>query len=125
MRFSYLKSGNIPTALALVIILLVTGQVWVGTGCGRMAEPVRGSEVKLAKVDTAYVYEMNVMTYLEQFRRSRRARMTNFIGFTPDDILGAREQAIDAQIRKEIRRQPGVDILNSEITNLASRQVEE
>jgi tetratricopeptide (TPR) repeat protein len=88
-----------------------------------MTQPVRGSTVKVAKVDTEYIYEANVMQYLSQFRESRKSRFTNFIGFTPDDILGAREDAIETQIRKEIRRLPGVDIVNSEINELASEQV--
>lgn len=102
----------------LAVILLALA------GCG-LTEQVPGSAVKVAKVDTEYVYEANVARYLEDYRLSRRTRISTFIGFSPDEILIAREYAIDSEIRKEIKRMPGVEIDSRQIHALADRQAEE
>ncbi len=119
-QIRYLKRLVAVTAIMLPIALIGS------FGCsGHQNVPVRGSAVRVAKVDTEYVYEANVSEYVSTFRESRRNRISTFVGFTPDDILRAREEAIDSQIRKEIGRLPGVSILNSEVTELANEQVEE
>jgi hypothetical protein len=109
---------GIPLILTILILLL--------SGCsGTLNQQVEGAEVKLAKVDTEYVYEANVSEFVSNYRQMRRTRFTNFIGFTPDEILMQRELAIDNQIRKEIRRLPGVHITTAEKSELADQMVEE
>lgn len=93
-------------------------------GCG-ISQQVPGSTVKVAKVDTEYVYEANVTRYLQDYRLARRTRISTFIGFSPDEILIAREYAIDSEIRKEIKRMPGVEIDSRQVRALANEQTEE
>jgi tetratricopeptide (TPR) repeat protein len=98
--------------------------IWLIAGCGP-PQQVPGSAVKVAKVDTEYVYEANVARYLDDYRLARRTRISTFIGFSPDEILIAREHAIDSEIRKEIKRMPGVNIDSREVRALADEQAEE
>lgn len=91
------------------------------TGTGSIA----GYDIKVAKVDTEYVYEGNIAESVAAFKASRRARTSIFAGFSPNLILAAREQAIDDAIRAEIRRFPGVSISTAEVRDLANRTAEE
>jgi len=88
-------------------------------------QQVPGTEVKVAKVDTEYIYEGNIDTAVRSWRESQRSRLSNFIGFTPNEILQVRELAVISEIRKEIKRLPGVEISSEEKTKLADRQVQE
>jgi len=88
-------------------------------------QQVPGTVVKVAKVDTEYIYEGNIDIAVRSWRESQRSRLSNFIGFTPNEILQVRELAIISEIRKEIKRLPGVEISSQEKTKLADRQVEE
>lgn len=108
-------TGNI-----LLLAVLLTG------GCsGLQTEQVAGSAVRVAKVDTEYVYEANIDRYIGDFRQSGRTRISTFIGFSPDDILIARELAIEDEIRKEIKRLPGINISPRDVRELAKVQMEE
>ncbi len=105
------------------VLLIAAFSLLISTGCGPGHVP--GSEVRVAKVDTEYVYEANITEHVENYRESRRTRISNFVGFTPDEILAAREHAIDNEIRKEIKRLPGVDISSQEVRELADGLMEE
>ena len=94
------------------------------TGCPG-SQPVSGYDVKVAKVDTEYVYEANVAHYVSEYRDSRHTTISTFLGFSPGEILGVRSAGINVQIRKEIKRLPGVSMLNSEVYALAAELVEE
>jgi tetratricopeptide (TPR) repeat protein len=110
-------------ALALAALILP----WmVVIGCDRIsARQGEALPTKVAKVDTDYVYETNVTKYVEDYQASRRSRISVFLGFSPDEILLAREQAIDTEVREAIKRLPGVEVRNSEVTRLAETQVEQ
>ncbi len=104
-------------------IIVLTG-VLLMAGCDQPSH-VPGSDMRVAKVDTEYVYEANVSSYLHDYREGRRTRLSNFIGFSPDEILVVREIAIDNEIRSEIRRLPGSDLSSQVIRATADIQVEE
>jgi len=108
----------------IILLSAVLFIILPAIGCGP-PQQVPGSEARVAKVDTEYVYEANVSEYLENYRLSKRTRISNFIGFTPDEILAARENAIDNEIRREMKRMPGVDIDSREVRELANEQMEE
>lgn len=110
----------------LVVSVLLQGTILlVVSGCNESSSLyVAGSAVRVAKVDTEYVYEANVSKHVEDYRQARRTRFSNFIGFTPDQILMVREDAIDLEIRKEIRRLPGVNLSSVEVNELARQNME-
>jgi len=112
----------------LLGFMLISGLVASGltsiTGCLSTSE-VPGAAEKVAKVDTEYVYEANISKYVLDYRLARRARISTFIGFAPDEILVTRESAIDDEIRKKIKRLPGIEILGSDVRSLADEQAEE
>ncbi|MCK4720244.1 hypothetical protein KAU08_06275, partial [bacterium] len=111
----------------LVVSVLLQGTILlIVSGCeGSSSLHVAGSEVRVAKVDTEYVYEANISKHVEDYRQGRRTRISNFIGFTPNQILMVREDAIDHEIRKEIRRLPGVDLSSVEVNELAGQNMED
>jgi len=108
-----------PILLTAFIVLAAVLSV---TGCRPKAVP---GSAKVAKVDTDYVYEANVSEFVDKYRESRRTRISTFVGFSPDEILAAREHAIDAEVRKQVKRLPGVDVSQREITQVADKQMEE
>jgi tetratricopeptide (TPR) repeat protein len=98
----------------------------ISLGCDKLKPQSSTPEpVKVAKVDTDYVYEANIDKSLQDYQASRRSRISNFVGFSPDEILRVREDAIDRQIREQIKRLPGVNISNSEVEKLANDRVQE
>ena len=112
--------------LSLLITGLLAVAVAMSLGCDSLRPP--GNEpapVKVAKVDTDYVYESNIDKYVTDYQASRRSRISNFVGFSPDEILSAREEAIDEQIRQQIKRLPGVNVSNQEVEKLADDRVKE
>jgi tetratricopeptide (TPR) repeat protein len=111
----------------LVVSVLLQGTILlVVSGCEESSSlHVAGSEVRVAKVDTEYVYEANISKHVEDYRQGRRTRISNFIGFTPNQILMVREDAIDHEIRKEIRRLPGVNLSSVEVNELAGQNMED
>ena len=95
-------------------------------GCkGLQPRKAESPELKVAKVDTDYVYESNIAKYVEDYRMSRRARISNFVGFSPDEILIAREGGIDKEVRDAVKRLPGVDVTTRQVNDLASKKMEE
>ncbi len=105
----------------LVLIILITA---VGiTGCPERSVP--GSTFRVAKVDTEYVHEANVAEFVVDYRESRRTQISNFVGFEPNEILAAREYAIDNEVRREVKRLPGVNLDSRELRALADEQMEE
>lgn len=109
----------------LVVSVMLQGTILLAvSGCeGSSSLHVAGSAVRVAKVDTEYVYEANVSKHVEDYRQGRRTRLSNFIGFTPDQILMVREDAIDLEIRKEIRRLPGVNLSSIAVNELARQNM--
>ncbi|MFH1676232.1 MAG: peptidylprolyl isomerase [bacterium] len=121
-RLIYMRMVRIASIVSIfAIILIVLG--CSGTSAERRG--VEGSAVKVAKVDTDYVYEANVTEYLETYKKTNRARYSTFIGFSPDEILKAREDAIDQEIRFQVRRLPGVELSGRDAQALASKKTEE
>ncbi|HEX9745372.1 MAG TPA: peptidylprolyl isomerase [bacterium] len=110
-------------SLKLVLTVLV---VALATACQNISgtKTVSGFDTKVAKVDTDYVYEGNIAETLDAYMRAERDRISNFIGFSPDVILAIRESAIDTGIRDQVRRFPGVEILQSQIEDLANKNAE-
>jgi len=114
---------GVRNTLALLVPL---GAMFIlaASGC-ESNQGVPGSAVKVAKVDTEYVYEANVSKFVSDYREAQRTSISNFIGFPPDEILAAREYAIDAEVRAEIKRLPGINISGIEVRSLADGQVED
>jgi len=120
------KKEKLKSNRVIVPAILVTVFCVMAVGCtGMMRKPVEGSTARVAKVDTEYIYEANVAQYVGDYKESRRNRITNFIGFSPNEILSVREQAIDTEIRKEIRRLPGVTIDTREVDERADELVQD
>lgn len=118
--------SKLLTAYFVVSILLQSTILLVVSGCeGSSSLHVAGSEVRVAKVDTEYIYEANVSKHVEDYRQGRRTRLSNFIGFNPNQILMVREDAIDHEIRKEIRRLPGVNLSSIEVNEIARQNMED
>jgi tetratricopeptide (TPR) repeat protein len=109
----------------IVGILLFAVPLLFSACSGLNTEQIEGAGVKVAKVDTDYVYEANIGKYIDDYRQAGRTRFSNFVGFTPDQILVAREAAIDNEIRREIKRLPGVEISQRDVRELAIRQMED
>ncbi|MCX6646960.1 MAG: peptidylprolyl isomerase, partial [bacterium] len=119
------KNKNSLILQIVVGTLLFAIPLLIPACSGLNTEQIEGAGVKVAKVDTDYVYEANIDKYIDDYRQAGRTRFSNFVGFTPDMILIARETAIDNEIRREIKRLPGVEISPRDVRELAARQVEE
>ncbi len=122
-----LQFHDIRKSRAIGVFLIIGAAVVLvvlASSC-ELRNEVPGSAAKVAKVDTDYVYEGNISKYVEDYRQYHRVRISPFIGFTPDEILIAREEAIDDEIRKEIKRLPGVDIQGPDVRALANTRMEE
>ena len=107
-----------------LLICICIGILVIGCNPSKEAQ-IEGAMVRVAKVDTEYVYEANVGKYVEDYQASRRNRISNFLGFSPDEILKAREEAIDHEIRLELKRMPGVEVSNKQVMDLAAKMVKE
>jgi hypothetical protein len=126
MSERFLSIKKIGTSLLAWAVLFSIAVTVSSAGCTgiKKLEP-DANAVKVAKVDTDYIYESSVITYVANFQMSRRASVSNFVGFTPDEILKARENGIDKEVRDAVKRLPGVNVANKTVTDLATKREEE
>jgi tetratricopeptide (TPR) repeat protein len=124
-RESGSKNKTFSILQIVVGMLLLAFLILIPACSGLKSEQIEGAGVKVAKVDTDYVYEANIDKYIDDYRQAGRTRLSNFVGYTPDMILIAREAAIDNEIRREIKRLPGVEISTRDVRELALSQVED
>ena len=64
-------------------------------------------------------------TNVSDYRTARRAHISNFVGFSPDEILRVRDDGINNEIREDLKRMPGVHVSQAEVTDLANKNVED
>ena len=119
IKMQICRIAFIVSIFTFIVIILGCSGIKIHRG------EVEGSAVKVAKVDTDYVYEANVTEYIETYKKTNRARYSTFMGFSPDEILRVREDAIDQEVRFQVRRLPGVEVSNRETEALASKKAEE
>jgi hypothetical protein len=105
--------------IALILLIAI---IPLFTACEPISQ-IPGSAAKVAKVDTDYVYEANVTSYVHDYREAQRTSISNFIGFPPDEILAVREYAIDEEVRKQVKRLPGVNISRLSLGSIRTRTV--